>query len=309
MSTGQVVVAVFGVVVFGLGLWLLLRRREATDSETATGKTPVVTVSGPPGLLILLAGTALAVWPFTPLWLVTDTPDEPTVSTTPTPGPPPEPTPTATATETESPETPDEEDDAEAVRVPSVWGYPEAAGVSRLSELGLKVAVLRECSAEVGEGLVHASLVGDASGGSSPRQDATGMLLLPLQTVTLLVSTGPCSAVDDCLALRPSDTKKVRFGRGSESGESRIQLQPREAIAFSLGVSAQQVIQVSVTPLQEGSQQLICVLDPDGRTLIRDTSIQVTTGPLAVSGNHTVIVAETAGSPATYRVRFVIPAS
>ncbi len=100
---GQVVVLIVGVGTMALGVWLLVRRQPPGAAETSEAKSPLVSFSGPPGLIMALAGLALVAFPFTPWWpaeldagasaSATPTASEPAVSVTPNPTPTPTPTP------------------------------------------------------------------------------------------------------------------------------------------------------------------------------------------------------------------------
>lgn len=69
MSTGQIIVVAAGVVLATLGIALLLRSGPGDAKEKEAGvQSALLSISGPPGLLIALAGVVLFVYPFTPLW-------------------------------------------------------------------------------------------------------------------------------------------------------------------------------------------------------------------------------------------------
>jgi hypothetical protein len=68
VTIAQVLVIAVGAVAVALGMWLLTRGSATSADKPSEAKTPVVSFSGPPGLLVVLAGLALVVYPFTPWW-------------------------------------------------------------------------------------------------------------------------------------------------------------------------------------------------------------------------------------------------
>lgn len=98
MNLGQVVVAAAGTIAMVLGIWLLLKRQPSGDSVTSEARSPLVSFSGPPGLVLTLSGLLLIGFPFSPWW--------PATSTAAAPAPSPSthvtaPSPSASATSSE----------------------------------------------------------------------------------------------------------------------------------------------------------------------------------------------------------------
>ncbi len=294
MATGQILVAVCGFLAALVGVWLLVHERGSTHPETTDVTTPVgISVSGPVGVPVFLAGLAVLIFPFTPWWPPPDAKGSPAVIATPTITVPP-------ATPTPSPS------DA-GVLVPNVIGLAENDGVSTLSDSGFQIVVQRGCSSEGVEGQVFAIAQGPISGEAAPLANVTARLVPAGETLTVFVSSGTCEPAD-CTQLEPSSATEVRFSANSSSGEVVVSLDTGETAEYRLSLGKSQEVDVIAASALDDTTSLICVFDPSNELVGSSDSRQLSTGPLRVSGTYRVLLGKTSGQDdESYRLRFVVP--
>lgn len=67
MQGGQIITAAVGVGAVAIGIWLLLHSARGASSQSEA-RLPLVSFSGPPGLLLVVLGVVMTAFPFTPWW-------------------------------------------------------------------------------------------------------------------------------------------------------------------------------------------------------------------------------------------------
>lgn len=77
VTVGQAMTALAGAFAVGIGIWLLRRNTEPVADKPSEARMPLVSFSGPPGLLLALVGLFLIVFPFTPWWPTGSASEEP----------------------------------------------------------------------------------------------------------------------------------------------------------------------------------------------------------------------------------------
>lgn len=70
MEAGQIVAVLVGIVATATGFFLLFR--DTGSGRNSEARSPLVSFSGPPGLIIAVAGLALTAFPFSPWWPSSD---------------------------------------------------------------------------------------------------------------------------------------------------------------------------------------------------------------------------------------------